>query len=803
MDRTRIAALAIALIFAFLVAFGLVLGSGNHAAEARAEVGLRELLAVTDVEPDIVPNDLDTAIVISGTGFAVITGTYVITPPAVFLGEIRLPDITWVSSTQLLSVVPWGLDPGVYALTVANPDGVTATLTGALTVTQAIGVWTTDGPYGGSVLDVAVRPGSPGTVFAIASLAGLFGSHDAGDLWERTGLASGRDASHISYGSASPSTLFACGGSGLWQSTDDGQTWLPVIDDVGCKAFAQHPSIAGILYASVWDAGIYRSEDGGQTWESRSSGIDQLRVRTITVDPSTPTTLYATTDQYGVYKSTDEGLSWSPADGGLADDPDDNFYELAVDPYDSDNVWAVGVYAGHFFQSVDGAASWVTVPITYPVQRALAYSPVVSGTLYAGATHDLIASSDGGDTWSRLNGAPLQMIEEIEVDRFSGSPLYLGTNGGGVSRSLDGGIHWEQVVQGMTGIEPRAVVPAPAEPERVYFAAVDGAFRSNNGGGSWVRDWQEETWTAAVDPADSLVAYVSPTPGWGACTVAKTTDGGQTWSPQTVCSQPERYVTGITFYPDDSQALLAGGGDNWGHFAGSHGWVARSGDGGSTWQELSVVHVISDVTSILVDPVVTQTLFLGSCTIHPYWNLGSQSGIYKSTDGGGTWGPANTGLTHRCVRDLVMHPVDHELLLAAVNDPAPGAVGVFRSTDGGESWSPSNDGLDTSRVLELAFDPLTPSTVYAATWHGLYQSRDDGQSWSRAAGPLGHVPVFSVAAVGGDGRTLVYIGTVGGSIEGLAAGPQAEGFVEAGVYRQAVLPDAGGRLYLPLVLRAQ
>ncbi len=306
------------------------------------------------------------------------------------------------------------------------------------------------------------------------------------------------------------------------------------------------------------DAGIYRSEDGGQTWEIRSSGLAGRRVRTIVVDPATPTILYATTDQYGVYKSTDEGLHWSPADNGLAFDPDDNFYELAVDPFDSDNVWAVGVYAGHFFQSVDGAESWVTVPITYPVQRALAFSPVVSGTLYAAATHDLIASSDGGSTWTRLHEAPLQMIEEIEVDRFSGLPLYLGTNGGGVSRSLDGGFHWEQVVQGMTGIEPRAVVAAPGNPERVYFAAVDGLFRSNNGGGSWAQDWLDETWTAAVDPADSLVAYVSPTPGWGACTIAKTIDGGQTWSPRAVCGQPEKYVTGITFHPDDSQVLFAG-----------------------------------------------------------------------------------------------------------------------------------------------------------------------------------------------------------------------------------------------------
>ncbi len=114
MDSTRKAALAIALVSAFLLALGLGLGPGNHAAEAHAGVELLEPLTVTDVDPDTVPNDLDTAIVISGTGFAVITGTHVITPPSVFLDETQLPDVTWVSSTRLLAGVPWGLGPGVY-----------------------------------------------------------------------------------------------------------------------------------------------------------------------------------------------------------------------------------------------------------------------------------------------------------------------------------------------------------------------------------------------------------------------------------------------------------------------------------------------------------------------------------------------------------------------------------------------------------------------------------------------------------------------------------------------------------------
>ena len=748
-----------------------------------------------------------------GTGFAIVSATQVITPPAVWLGDTQLASVTWVSSTQLTSVVPWGLDTGVYTLTVANPDGATDSVPNAFTVTQGIGVWTTEGPYGGSLSDLAVKPADANNVFAAVAMAGVYHSHDGGGRWERTGLGGSTGFSRITYGAASTATLYACGGDGLWSSVDDGQTWQAIVSGEGVMAFAQHPTDPDILYISKWDQGIFRSGDGGQTWESRSQGIDLLRVRGIVIDPVTPTTLYATTDQYGVYKSTSEGLGWLPADTGLADDPDDNAYRLAIDPFDPQSVWAAGVYGGHFFHSDDGAASWVTVPITYPAQRALAFDPVVSGTLYAGAVHDLLVTRDNGGTWQRLSQTfILNMIEFIGVDPATGEPRYLGMNGGGFYRSVDGGVHWEQAVEGMAGIEPRRVVPAPSEPRRVYFMAVDGAFHSNNGGQSWAQDWAGEMWTAAVDPLDGLMAYA--TPGWGPCTIARTTNGGADWTPLTVCSQPDRYVSSLTIYPTATQVLLAGGGDQWGHFAASRGWLARSEDGGATWNELSLGHTISEVTSIVIDPAMTQTLYLGSCTIHPYWNLGSQSGVLKSVDGGLSWSPANEGLSYRCVHDLVLFPDHPGWLLAAINDPAPGAVGVFSSTNGGLTWSPWNVGLDTGEVLELAIDPLTPAQIYAATWHGLFRSTNHGQTWNRAAGPLGYVPVFSVATAADQGRTVIYVGTVGGSLEDrwtptaerLPAPPGPGGragfVIEAGVYRQTVVHGpAATTIYLPIVLK--
>ncbi|MEJ2209609.1 MAG: IPT/TIG domain-containing protein, partial [Anaerolineae bacterium] len=79
--------------------------------------------SVTSVSPNSVSNDVNVPIVIDGSGFtATLSGTVVITPPLVYLDDVALADPTWINSTTLSATVPWGLDPGIYTLTVVNPD---------------------------------------------------------------------------------------------------------------------------------------------------------------------------------------------------------------------------------------------------------------------------------------------------------------------------------------------------------------------------------------------------------------------------------------------------------------------------------------------------------------------------------------------------------------------------------------------------------------------------------------------------------------------------------------------------------
>lgn len=95
---------------------------------------------VTGVEPDSASNDLDTPIAITGTGFTA--------GATALLDGTSLDNVGWASSTRLTATVPWGLDPGVYTLTVVNPGGESGSLPNGFTVTQGFGVWTTGGRMG-------------------------------------------------------------------------------------------------------------------------------------------------------------------------------------------------------------------------------------------------------------------------------------------------------------------------------------------------------------------------------------------------------------------------------------------------------------------------------------------------------------------------------------------------------------------------------------------------------------------------------------------------------------------------------
>ena len=137
----------------------------------------------------------------------------------------------------------------------------------------------------------------------------------------------------------------------------------------------------------------------------------------------------------------------------------------------------------------------------------------------------------------------------------------------------------------------------------------------------------------------------------------------------------------------------------------------------------------SKVFELAVDPVTPGILYVAT---------NGQGGMFKSTDRGLTWNPANTGLPLVAVRSLAIDPVTPTTIYAGT-----WVHGVYKSTDGGGSWSAS--GVPGLVVDALVIDPATPSTLYAGTSRGVFKSSNSGGSWSELNGPLPNLDYRALA----------------------------------------------------------
>src|SRR6266446_3263938 len=174
--------------------------------------------------------------------------------------------------------------------------------------------------------------------------------------------------------------------------------------------------------------------------------------------------------------------------------------------------------------------------------------------------------------------------------------------------------------------------------------------------------------------------------------------------------------------------------------AGINTWTSVGPEGGA---------IVEAVVAVVIDPTRPTVTTLYAATL--------DGGVFKSTDGGGSWTTANTGLTVPSVRTLAIDPTTPSILYAGT-----AGDGVFKSTDGGNSWSAANAGLEFTDVFGLAIDPTTPTTLYVGTSSGfVFKSTDGGGNWSAVFDSWG----AAVQGLAIDPRnvpaTTIYAGTHG------------------------------------------
>ncbi len=780
--------------------------------------GLADAPTITAVQPNSAPNDVDTPIVIQGTGFtATISGTEVITAPAVYLGQKELADVLWGSTTTLSATVPWGLEPNIYSLTVVNPDGISVTLQNAFTVANGIGVFTTGGPYGGYILELQKKPGTPTTIYASASFVGLFISEDAGSEWE---LVYSGGNGNLTFDAQDSDVLYLGnrGSYGHARSLDGGKTWeappeIPYPGQGDSFYVAAHPTVAGRVFVGVgaWHAplpsgkgGVFRSDDYGLSWITKTNGMTDTQVQAVAINPNDPDEMLAGTFKGNLYKSLDSGESWS-----LSANFQDSIGGIFFNPYQPLEAWVTGgervPQATTYLYTSTNLIDWSKVMIE---PGAVANWPgfwdvdFLTDTIWVSGS-SVYTSSDGGVTWTNPDHASLV----VAVTPDNPQEIYAGTELG-VDKSVDGGQTWQRINEGLAGQVPTAIATSPMDPDLVFVRTSQNLYRSFNGGHAWQSldccgGGGGAAGHLAIDPYTPTRIYlVAPCEDNQFC-INISSDSGDNWDivtttlPVTYAGLKGGRADVIAPHPLIPGRMLVGSniqdsGNPDRHF----GLIYTSDDYGQSWAYLGPTQPISSIVDITYDTVNPNLIYIATVG----------TGQWKSTDGGITWGALPPTFVGNIFDEIAPHPTLSGHLILATGGPTNDSY-LFSSQDAGETWTQLPGGAGSP----LVYVPTFPPTLYAfgildhSTGQlGLLHSLDNGATWETMEGAPG--PTCLASATDGE-RVIVYIGSPGSLATQAGTQTMSLNVIQSestifggGVYRlTTLLPD--NWLYLPIVGR--
>jgi len=442
---------------------------------------LQQAPTVTEVDPQSGPNDLDTPIVISGTGF--------VNGATVSLDGISLDDVEWVSSSALKATVPWGMDPRVYTLTVTNPGDQSGSLPSAFEVEPGIDVWNAGQLYGGHVEHIAINPLTTTTLYAASPQVGLFRSRDGAENWS---FIHAPYAKQVAIDPITPTTIYMRSGF-LLRSDDEGHNWRRL--DVPGEVAYPHPTTSGTVYASGKgdNAGLWKSDNYGQTWLTVTTGLTDAQVSGLVFHPTHPLTVVVGTENGNLFRTTDGGSNWTHAS-----QPVQYVQALAFNPFGEHELWVSDCC---FCQppvtlkstNVD-YTEWITVadpvgstPSEYIVFPPLAWGDTYSNTIFASECWAAAyKSTDGGDNWEDFG--PVTGTKDIALHPTNPDIIYTVSDWAGVTKSTDGGATWQPANNGLTAIVPVQLAADPYQPD-VLYAVVDrlrdGLYKGTRGGAAW------------------------------------------------------------------------------------------------------------------------------------------------------------------------------------------------------------------------------------------------------------------------------------------------------------------------------
>ena len=675
--------------------------------------------------------------------------------------------------------------------------------------------WRCIGPHrGGRVVAVAGDPSDPNVFYFGACSGGVWKTYDGGTYWENVsdGFFNTAAVGAIAVADSDPNVVYAgtgescirgdvSHGDGVYRSTDGGKTWthMGLEDTRHIARIRIHPQDPDLVYVAALghafgpnkERGVFRSRDGGETWEHVLSKSENAGAADLSLAPGNPRVMYAAIYEVrrtfwditsggpdsGIYKSIDGGDTWTE----LTDNPGmckgvKGRIGVAASPAKAGRVWAlVEAKDGGMFRSDDGGSTWEHLTDD-PELRARPYyyahiyaDPQDADTVWSMSSM-VWKSSDGGRAFTQVS-TPHGDNHDLWIDPRNTQRMIQG-NDGGACVTYNGGASWSTIYNQPTS-EFYRVATDNQFPYRVYAtqqdnSAISVASRSHKGAILWTDCYpcgSSESGDIAVKPDDPNIVYsgaIGSSSGGGDSLLRYDHRTGQfrivsVW-PEMSWAIPPRdfqyrfaWTYPIVFSPHDPDTLYV-----------AANIAFRSTDEGASWQAISPDLTRNDPTKQDVSggPIsveggasdVYSAIFAFAESSHERGVLwaGSDDGlIHISRDDGKTWENVTP-------KDLPEWTMIHRMELSP-HDPATAYVAgtrykfddnrpfLYKTNDYGKSWRKITNGIpedDFTRVIRE--DPDRRGLLYAGTETGVYVSLDDGESWQSLQCNLPAVPIYDL-----------------------------------------------------------
>jgi photosystem II stability/assembly factor-like uncharacterized protein len=677
--------------------------------------------------------------------------------------------------------------------------------------------WRNIGPFrGGRSVGSSGVIGDPLTAYMGTTGGGLWKTEDAGQHWTNIsdGFFQTGSVGAVAVAESDPNVLYVgmgehavrgvmtTHGDGVYKSIDAGKTWEKMGLDLtrhiaGIAIHPKDPDIVyvaaqGALYGPSQERGVYKSTDGGETWEQVLFVDQKTGCAHISMDMNYPNVLYAAMWEHqrlpwkvisggpgsGLYKSTDSGKSWQKIEDGLPEEL--GKMSVSVSRANSNKVYALvesdtEKEQGGLFASNNGGQSWTRVSKDHRlVQRAWYYvevfaDPQDENTVYA-LNSTTLRSIDGGKSWGTIGGTHGD-YHDLWIDPENNKHLVI-SNDGGAAISFNTGQSWS--TQGnMPTAQFYRVNVDNAFPYRIYAGQQDNSsvvIESRNPSGYGIT---ERNWTYSAGGESAFLAFDPDDPRYvlggsyqGSIEALDTEVGDGT----PIMSSPIQY---LAMDPKDMRYRF-----NWNapiiwsqHEPNTfyHGGniLLKTQDLGVTWKEVS-----PDLTRNEAEkqgkgggPYTNEGAggenygTLSYVVESPHekgviWT-GSDDGLVSLTqDGGESWeNMTPKGLEECLINAIEVSPHDAATAYIATtrykfNDLRPG---LYKTTNYGQTWTKINNGIpDGSFTRVVREDPERPGLLFAGTETGLFVSYDSGSQWTDFQLNLPVVPITDLIIRHGD-----------------------------------------------------